>query len=482
MKKAMTMALTATLATSAIAAPLAFAQDKAEPTSKEVKEEVATNFTKLTGKLGKIEKRDNGTLFTTIEQGDETFSLALEEGTLVLDNTGKKAELKEGLQFTAFVSKNKPMLMIYPPQYNPDVVVVETSDMGIAEVGTFDKDFVNKENTLKLNLSEESQITNLAGEQLKKEDIVGKEALVFYGPATFSIPAQTNPFSVIVLENKATDAEEVVPAEEVPNFEKFAGEITDIVARENGTQLLVIEDKEQPFSLTVDKETVILDNTGKKIELKKGMKFEAFVNMNKPVIYIYPPQYTPEAIIVQTEGAGIAEVGTYDADFLNHEITLKLNITDKTEITNLLGEKLTKDAIVDKQSLVFYTIATASIPSQTYPSKIIVLGEGAPVVAPEPAIQILDVLPGLIAQDSYEVNGVNMVPLRDLAEYFGFTVKSNGKGAIITKGDLSYEITRGQKEYTDNGVKKTFDEAPALLEKDKTYVQQDLIYILRNAQ
>lgn len=175
----MTMALTATLATSAVTAPLAFAQDKAEPISNEVKEEVATNFIQLKGKLGKIEKRDNGALFTTIEQGENIFSLVIQEDTLVLDNTGKKADLKEGMSFTAFVNKNKPMLMIYPPQYNPEVVVIETSDMGTVEVGIFDENFVNKENTLKLNLSEESQITNLAGEKLTQEDIVGKEAIVF---------------------------------------------------------------------------------------------------------------------------------------------------------------------------------------------------------------------------------------------------------------------------------------------------------------
>ncbi|WP_107840967.1 copper amine oxidase N-terminal domain-containing protein [Metasolibacillus meyeri] len=482
MKKAMTMALTATLATSAIAAPLAFAQNKVEPISNEVTEEVATNFIQLTGKLGKIDKLESGALFTTIEQGEQIFTLTIDENTIVLDNTGKKVELKEGLSFTAFVNKNKPMLMIYPPRYVPEVIVVETSDMGSVDIGTFDQDFVNKENTLKLNLSAESQITNLAGEKVQQEDIVGKEAIVFYGPATKSIPAQTNPYHVVVLETEVTKAEEVVPVEEAPNFDTFEGEITDIVTRENGTQLLVIEDEEQPFNLTVDKETVVLDNTGKKVQLEKGMKFTAYVNINKPVIYIYPPQYTPEAIIVQTELPSVAQLATFDANYVSNDKMLKVNLTDETEIVSLTGEKLTKDAVIDKQSLVFYTIATASIPAQTTPSKVIVLGEETVSITPEPVIQILDVLPGLIAQDSYEINGVTMVPLRDLAAYYGYTVKSTGKGAIITKGNLAYEITRGQKEYTANGVKQTFDEAPVLLEDNKTYVQQDLIYILRSAE
>ncbi|WP_230199396.1 copper amine oxidase N-terminal domain-containing protein [Bacillus ndiopicus] len=473
MKKAMTMALTATLATSAITAPLAFAQDKAEPTSKEVKEEVATNFTKLTGKLGKIEKRENGTLFTTIEQGDETFSLVLEEGTLVLDNTGKKAELKEGLQFTAFVSKNKPMLAIYPPQYNPDVVVVETSDMGIVEVGTFDKDFVNKENTLKLNLSEESQITNLAGEQLKKVDIVGKEALVFYGPATFSIPAQTSPFHVVVLETAKIEKE----IEEVTtDFIERTGEISDIVTRENGTQLVTNGDKENPFNLAINQDTVILDNTGKKVELKKGMKFTAFVDSKKPAILIYPPQYAPEAIIVETEEIGFVNVSTFDKNFVNKENTLKLNIAEDTVITNTSGGKLTKEDIAENVAVVFYTISTRSIPAQTTPSKVIVLGNKEETT---PTIEVTDILTEVIEGDHYEIDGVKMVPLRVLAESLGFTVKSTGKGAILTKDNLSYEITRDQKEYSHNRAIKNFEVAPTLLENNKTYVPQEFIYSLR---
>lgn len=472
MKKTMTMALTATLATSAITAPFAFAQDKAEPISNEVQEEIATNFIQLTGKLGKIEKRESGMLFTTIEQGDETFSLTIGENTLVLDNTGKKAELKEGLQFTAFVNKNKPMLAIYPPQYAPEVVVVETNDMGIAEIGTFDKDFVNKENTLKLNLSEESQITNLAGEKLAKEDIIGKEAIVFYGPATFSIPAQTSPFSIVVLE----DAQ---PEEEVGNFIEFTGEISDIVTRENGTQLVVNDDKENPFSLAVDNETVVLDNTGKEVKLAKGMKFTAYVDSQKPAILIYPPQYALEAIIIETEEMGFVTVSTFDENFVNKENMLKLNIAEDTVITNRTGEKLTKEEIIDQTALVFYTVSTKSIPAQTTPAKIVVLTDNEEPSTSAPVIEVLDVIVEIIEQDHYEVNGVKMVPLRVLAESLGFTVKSTGKGAVLTKDNLSYEITRDQKEYAHNRAIKKFEVAPTLLEKNKTYVPQEFIYSLR---
>ena len=38
-----------------------------------------------------------------------------------------------------------------------------------------------------------------------------------------------------------------------------------------------------------------------------------------------------------------------------------------------------------------------------------------------------------------------MVPLRLIAEKLGFKVEVTPKGAIVSKGALSYTITRGQK-------------------------------------
>ena len=63
-----------------------------------------------------------------------------------------------------------------------------------------------------------------------------------------------------------------------------------------------------------------------------------------------------------------------------------------------------------------------------------------------------------------------MVPLRLIAEKRGFTVESTGKGAIVTKGNLSYTITRGEKMFGINKALHPLHVAPALLEANKTYV------------
>lgn len=259
--------------------------------------------------------------------------------------------------------------------------------------------------------------------------------------------------------------------QEQSNFIKLTGTTSKIEKRTNDTLFTLIEKQDDIFAITVNNDTLVVDNTGKPVELKEGMEFTAYVNKNKPMILIYPPQYTPEVVVVQTKEMGTAEVGVFDQDFVNKTNSLKLNIVEVTEITNLVGDVLKQEDIVGKEVIVFYDITTRSIPAQTTPFKILVL-EGEQE-APQPAV--LDVVANIIQNDHHIVNGKKMVPLRLLAEELGYTVKSTGKGAILTKGNSSFTITRGEKMYGYNKAIGYFEEAPALLETNKTYVEVDFI-------
>lgn len=82
--------------------------------------------------------------------------------------------------------------MIYPPQYNPEVLIVETEEMGSATVDFFNKDLVNVDNTLKLNVGKETELQSLSGKDVTVEDLAEQNLLVFYTITTMSIPAQTH--------------------------------------------------------------------------------------------------------------------------------------------------------------------------------------------------------------------------------------------------------------------------------------------------
>ena len=252
------------------------------------------------------------------------------------------------------------------------------------------------------------------------------------------------------------------------NFLKLTGTLSSLEKNENGLLYGVNEQQDNVFNIVVGEETVVVDNTGKRVELKEGMNFTAYVDGNKPMILIYPPQYSPDLVIVQTEEIGFAEVAQFDENFANE--SLKLNISDETVIENLSGTAVEAKDIVGVDVAVFYKFTTFSIPAQTTPSKIIVLSYDEEELSEE-IVQ----LQTIIKNDFYEVNGVTMVPLRLIAEKLGWTVTSTGKGAIVSKDNATFTITRGEKLYGHNRAVDYFEQAPALLEPTKTYVPVEFV-------
>lgn len=228
-----------------------------------------------------------------------------------------------------------------------------------------------------------------------------------------------------------------------------------------------VKDGDQTNVLEITNETPVFDNTGKKVELKEGDKIVAYTFANKPQKLIYPPQFNPDVVIVETEEVGFVEVDYFFENLTNTYDILKLNIGEKTELVNSGGDKVTAKDLAEEHLVVFYTASTKSIPAQTTPSKVIVLdNKFANTVENTIEAEIA----AIIEADSYEVEGTKMVPLRLIAEKRGFTVESTGKGAIVTKGNLSYTITRGEKMFGINKALHPLHVAPALLEANKTYV------------
>lgn len=267
-----------------------------------------------------------------------------------------------------------------------------------------------------------------------------------------------------IKENEKSKEEEQVQQ----NFLKLTGTLSSVEKNENGLLYGLIEQQDSVFNIVVAVETVVVDNTGKRVELKEGMDFTAYVDSNKPMILIYPPQYSPDLVIVQTEAAGFAEVAQFDENFANE--ILKLNISDETVIENLSGTAVEAKHIEGVDVAVFYKFTTFSIPAQTTPSKIIVLSYDEEELSEEIAE-----LQTILKNDFYEVNGVTMVPLRLIAEKLGWTVTSIGKGAIVSKDNATFTITRGEKMYGHNGAVYYFEEAPALIEPKKTYVPVEFV-------
>lgn len=102
-------------------------------------------------------------------------------------------------------------------------------------------------------------------------------------------------------------------------------------------------------------------------------KIIAYVDSRKPLPMVHPPQVQPLLIILdQGHVAGEVAVGQFDERFYSEQLNLKLHLRDTTEIVNIRGKAVAKEALANQLVFVFYQQVTHSVPVQTNPSKIIV--------------------------------------------------------------------------------------------------------------
>ena len=126
-------------------------------------------------------------------------------------------KLTEGMEVAVIYSAMAPMGMSMPPYMGQVTAVVANADKGSISVGHFNDDLLNEKDLLQLNISEKTTILTTLGTKsiLSADDVKGKDAVVFYDITTRSIPAQTNPSLVLLLEEReaATEDTEEVTAD-----------------------------------------------------------------------------------------------------------------------------------------------------------------------------------------------------------------------------------------------------------------------------
>lgn len=270
-------------------------------------------------------------------------------------------------------------------------------------------------------------------------------------------------------------AQVISAQEDTTNYMKFTGVIQHIEKGDGEIRLTVENEEELIMILRINDDSLLL-NSGttarvQKEELKKGATIEGYYDKNKPMILIYPATVTPELVIVKDEDVyGEVKVSKFDKNFLSLDKALKLNIAEETILLNQQGKAIEKKDLQGKELVVFYTATTKSLPPQTTPSKIIALDYVTDELAKVQEI---------IATDHYMKDGVKMIPLRKVAEQLGYTVQSQPKvnGVLVTLGNSSFTITRGDKTYGYNKSVRTFEVAPEL-KGMKTYVSEDFLELL----
>ncbi len=185
-----------------------FAQSQLSPEKEMIsaqdKKDESSEYKLSQAVVDKVETQGNITTVYATEN-NQPVVYKISDALVYRQSTMQKAEasqIKEGDKLQTYFDKNAPMILIYPPQYPVKVAVIMDGE-GSVKVAKFDKDILSIENNmidaLKLNISEDTILESADKKTYTKEELAGKNLLVFYSVTTRSIPPQTNPEKIVVL-------------------------------------------------------------------------------------------------------------------------------------------------------------------------------------------------------------------------------------------------------------------------------------------
>lgn len=205
-KKIISAVITASLltlpTTTALGAGLDISASQNTVVSASVEEVQQSNFKSFKGTVKSITETEKGNKVIVVEdsQGEESHFIINEKTYFINDKA-----IEEGVTITGYYDATRPMIMIYPPQYVIDVAMV--GDMKeTVKVDLFDNNLVSVDNQLKIRVDKDTEIISQDGTRYSGQ-LENKNLVVMYDIATKSIPAQTKPIKVIVLDKEGTTYE-----------------------------------------------------------------------------------------------------------------------------------------------------------------------------------------------------------------------------------------------------------------------------------
>jgi len=283
--------------------------------------------------------------------------------------------------------------------------------------------------------------------------------------------AAAEPYGAVPVSSTDTAVPTDSDVTPLPFYLTYTGVVAKIVTSEGADGSMTIQmesDENGPAYATVSKDTYI---SGDK-EIAEGDTVTVYYEADRPMIMIYPPQYSAAIVLVNPDKESFVKADLFNSDLVSRDEALKLNIGENTEILALDGSVYTGE-IKDKKLLVFYTVSTKSIPAQTTPSKIVVLGDpeasdsynmdvsGMNIVVEG---KVIEALPAFTTE-----NGVVMVPLRAIAEALGYTVSWDNDTQTVTLNQaISLQIGRDYYVYMRTAPIELG--AAPILKNDRTFV------------
>lgn len=300
-------------------------------------------------------------IIETVRDGEDSedqgniINYTVFDNTLVFDLAdGEKkslSDIKEGDILKVFTSSSAPAPLILPIQYQADVIIIGSTEAeGFVDVDTYASNgdmLVNAANTLALNIDEETVITDTDGNDVFVDELENKNLIVFYGASTKSIPAQTAPEKIVVINTQIEDDELITDSEAEDVIEeilvdftkiktvKFGDdETTNIYNKEDGTLMLPLRKLAEDMGFTVD-----WDGENRAVILNSGI-YSLTIDENN---YIKgrmmrqqlscAPEITDDLTYVPIDYFSEILEAQFDIDMTNEDYVLTLTMNASTDIS-----------------------------------------------------------------------------------------------------------------------------------------------------
>jgi len=251
----------------------------------------------------------------------------------------------------------------------------------------------------------------------------------------------------------------------------FTGTIKEITENKNGITKVYLEDKDGlPAYFVLSEDTYYIND----IKTEVGTELTGYYEADKPMILIYPPNYSIDIVSPIMENVFI-KADKYDKNLLSRDGDLKLNISENTEIVwanNTQINWIKKPTISELESvlcnrnlIVLYDATTRSIPAQTNPIKIIVLSQQID----DSVINILINTEKIESPQAFiNQDGIAMLPIRAVAESLGYKVAWNNDDRSVKIGDeISFNVEKNS--FLNNKKEQIELEATPIIIDDHTF-------------
>lgn len=129
----------------------------------------------------------------TLLTSDGVVHFILSGQTVVIDHT----RLRPGMRIAAFYDSNLPVPLIFPPQYQAQLITTLGRNENIM-LAYFDANLTAADGSLSLNIDRTVRQTTINGQSFTCNP-ADHELLVYYTVTSRSIPPQTTPRRIVVL-------------------------------------------------------------------------------------------------------------------------------------------------------------------------------------------------------------------------------------------------------------------------------------------